>query len=374
MLEIGLIVVAMLVAFANGANDNFKGVATLVGSGTANYRRALTWATAATLAGSLGAIFLAGELGRRFSGKGLVPDAIAGEPSFVLAVALGAALTVLLATWRGFPISTTHALVGALAGAGLAAAGSGLHWSALGFDFFVPLLVSPLIAGVLTVLTYGVATSARKRLGIEKEFCICVGEEEQVVAVGLSPAGEGAAIARRMITVRSDSVGACAERYRGRMLGVSIQAVLGGAHFASAGVVSFARGLNDTPKMVALLLATGAVASPGSNLFVAMAIAAGGLLAAKRVADTMSRRITEMNHGQALSGNLVTAALVVSASLFGLPVSTTHVSVGSLLGIGAVGGGARWGVVRKIVLAWVITLPLSAAFSAGAYWLGVEYL
>jgi PiT family inorganic phosphate transporter len=93
-------------------------------------------------------------------------------------------------------------------------------------------------------------------------------------------------------------------------------------------------------------------------------MALGGLLGARRVAETMSHRITAMNPGQAFTGNLTTALLVLFASRFGLPVSTTHVSCGALAGIGLVNHQARWNTIGQIVLAWVITLPLAAALAA----------
>src|ERR1700693_6135138 len=103
-----LIVVAVLfLAYSNGANDNFKGVATLFGSGTCTYRQALVWATVTTLAGSLLALYLAGRLVDSFKGKGLFPDEVTRQPAFVLAVSLGAALTVLLATWTGLPVTSS---------------------------------------------------------------------------------------------------------------------------------------------------------------------------------------------------------------------------------------------------------------------------
>src|SRR4051812_34505001 len=95
-------------AWSNGANDNFKGVASLFGSRTCGYRMALGWATATTFAGSATAFFCAAVLLRKFSGKGLVPDALTSSPHFLLAVALGTGLTVIVATRLGFPISTTH--------------------------------------------------------------------------------------------------------------------------------------------------------------------------------------------------------------------------------------------------------------------------
>jgi PiT family inorganic phosphate transporter len=107
-----LLLSVLALAYANGANDNFKGVATLFGSGTTNYHRALAWATITTLAGSLLALLLAHGLVDAFKGKGLVPDTVTVQPAFLLAVSLGAALTVLLATFIGMPISTTHSLTG----------------------------------------------------------------------------------------------------------------------------------------------------------------------------------------------------------------------------------------------------------------------
>src|SRR6187431_1472539 len=119
-------------AYSNGANDNFKGVATLFGSRTCSYRTALVWATVTTLSGSLLALVLAQGLVDAFKGRGLVPDAITIQPAFLLAVGFGAALTVMLATWTGLPVSTTHALTGALVGAGLLAAPGEVRFNALG--------------------------------------------------------------------------------------------------------------------------------------------------------------------------------------------------------------------------------------------------
>ncbi|HZY86151.1 MAG TPA: inorganic phosphate transporter, partial [Gemmataceae bacterium] len=91
------------------------------------------------------------------------------------------------------------------------------------------------------------------------------------------------------------------------------------------------------------------------------------VLNARRVAETMSRKITRMSPGQGLTANLVTSVLVAGASRLGLPVSTTHVAVGALFGIGVVNGTARTRTVLTILLAWVTTLPLGAALSAVAY-------
>jgi PiT family inorganic phosphate transporter len=151
------------------------------------------------------------------------------------------------------------------------------------------------------------------------------------------------------------------------MCGLEAGAVLNLFHYLSAGAVGFARGLNDTPKIVALLLGAQMFAPRVALIIVGVIMAVGGVLSARRVAETMSRKITRMNAGQGFTANLVTSLLVLLATRFAMPVSTTHVSVGSLFGIGTVTGTARSNVVLTIVLAWVTTLPLAAVIAAAAY-------
>ena len=98
-------------------------------------------------------------------------------------------------------------------------------------------------------------------------------------------------------------------------------------------------------------------------------MAIGGLLNSRKVAETMSKRITHLNAGQGLTGNLVTAALVLGASRLGVPVSTTHVSCGAIFGIGMVSRTARWKTVALILATWMTTLPLGAALGAAIYWI-----
>ncbi len=102
-LSLLLVLAVVFLALSNGANDNFKGVASLFGSRTVGYKVALAWATATTAAGSLAAIALAEALLKRFSGKGLVPDALASSEPYLVAIVVGAALTVLVASVLGLP-------------------------------------------------------------------------------------------------------------------------------------------------------------------------------------------------------------------------------------------------------------------------------
>ena len=299
------------VAFTNGANANFKGVASLYGSGTTSLRVAAWWGTAATFAGSLASLFLASGMLTAFRGRGVVADELTASQAFVTAVALGAAVTSFLATRLGFPVSTTHALVGGLVGAGLAA-GGGVKLAPLATAFLYPLFFSPLASAVAGGLVYLLLRAAR-----------------------LAPA-------RR--TPLLDVV-----------------------HFLSTGAASFARGLNDTPKMVALLLVVPGVGVPPAFATVAATIALGGLLDARRVGETLGKKVTGMNPGQGFAASLVTAGLVATASLHSLPVSTTHVSVGSLLGMGVVTRQARWRTVWEILAAWVTTVPCGGVLAAAAY-------
>jgi PiT family inorganic phosphate transporter len=364
-LPLALIAFAVLfLAYSNGANDNFKGVATLFGSGTCTYRTALVWATVTTLSGSLLALVLAHGLVDTFKGKGLVPDAVISQPAFVLAVALGAALTVLVATLTGLPVSTTHALTGGLVGAGLLAAGGDVKLASLGTSFVLPLLFSPVAALVLTVAIYPLFRWARRRSGVNNVSCVCVGASYEEVAA--QPDGS-LLFVKTGIAVEVGTAAECVQRYQGRVLGLEAGRLLDGLHYLSGGAVGFARGLNDTPKIVALLLAGEAVSANIGLALVAVAMAVGGVLNARRVAETMSQKITRMSPGQGFSANLVTSVLVAGASRLGLPVSTTHVSVGSLFGIGVVSGTARARMVLTILLAWVTTLPLGAALAAGTY-------
>jgi len=239
-----VIAAALWLAYSNGANDNFKGVATLYGRETTIYRGALTWATLATFAGSLVSVFVARRLVVGFSGKGLVPDALAGSPEFAAAVGLGAAMTVLVATRIGMPTSTTHALIGGLLGAGLAV----------------------------------------------------------------------------------------------------LRAMRRSTH--------------------ALLLTTAAFAPSLGIAAAGVAMAVGGLFHSRRVAETMSRRITDLNPGQGFTANVTTAGLVLFASNLGVPVSTTHVSCGSIFGIGLANRSARPRTISSILATWVTTLPAAAGISA----------
>lgn len=369
MILIILVIAVLFLSYSNGANDNFKGVATLFGSKTTSYKKAISWASVTTFAGSIAAIFLAQTLVKNFSGKGLVPDELIQNPDFAISIALGAALTVFIATKIGMPISTTHALVGGLFGSGVMAIGTAFNFAKLGNTFLMPLIVSPLIAASLSLIVYLIFRKARIALGVTKESCVCVTEKQTVIktndlSIFSSPNNQIEFASCKKVT---------SEFYEGTIFGITAQKILDTLHFLSSGVVSFARGLNDTPKIVGLLVVVNAFNLQLGMFLVAVVMVIGGLLNAKKVGVLISKKITPMNHGQGFTANMITGLLVTTASIHGLPVSTTHVSVGSIFGIGTATKKADIKVIYKILLSWVLTLPIAALLSGVSYWLLSNY-
>ncbi|MCG3117757.1 MAG: inorganic phosphate transporter [Candidatus Manganitrophus sp. SA1] len=348
----------LLLAFANGANDNVKGVATLRGSGLATETVAILWGSLWTFFGAL----LSAQIGVRlialFNGNGLLPAEASGRSDLLWVIALASGGTVLIASRIGVPISTTHALTGALIGTGAAAFGIGpLRIETLGKGIVLPLLVSPLLSLGLTLLLFSLLRPLRRFA----ESCVCLVRREPVVV-------SEQALAQSLSAPPAEIVIGPAEECRS-VAATDRFTPLNGGHWLSAGLMSFSRGLNDTPKIAALLLGIGSGPTQGWAIGgIALAMAVGGILGARRVSQTLSERITPMNPVQGFSANLITALLVAGASHVGMPVSTTHVSCGSLFGIGLLHRNTTdWRLVGQILLAWGITLPLAALLGAALY-------
>lgn len=351
MTDVFLFILIFLLAYSNGANDISKGIATLVGSGTASIRQATIFGVITTALGSFAAIALGSVLLKVFS-TGLLAEGI-DATSIAPAVASGALLWVLLSSRLGMPVSTTHALVGGIIGAGLANLGfAGIIWGGLGAKVIVPLLISPFVS---FGLAYGLLPVLKSRMTRSNNYCLCMEEREQsVVSSGTF------AMSMPVFRIVEGEASACAQN-ENNLISLKVVDML---HFLSGGLTSFARGLNDAPKMAALLIGVSASTEHGVGLLytiVGSGMLVGGLIGGRLVIDTLSLRITSINPIDGFVSNAVTSVLVTIGSIFGLPFSTTHVSAGSIVGIGAkAGDGVKWNVVRDILFAWLITLPTAA--------------
>jgi inorganic phosphate transporter, PiT family len=368
-----LLFLVALLAFANGSNDNSKGVATLVGFGAARPWPALVYAAIATAIGGCVSFFLAGGLLKGFSGGWLFVSAIHLDERFYIAVLIGACGWVLFASRTGMPVSTTHAIIGALCGAGIIAFGNAtFEWSALGTRFAMPLAVSPVLS---LVIVYIIAWPVLYALGKLAGRCACIIESPAAPALALAGAGvatmaisaTGVAASQLSIVVGQDEN--CPPE--DRAAAVTTSGVANGIHWLSSGLISFARGWNDTPKIAALSLFALSGIAHGTALgfvIVTVAMAAGGLLAGRKVLETLARKVTPLPLAESLTASLVTATLVSLASWASLPVSTTQVATGSIIGAGLKTNpaGVKWGKVGEIVLSWIITLPAAALLAAVA--------
>lgn len=351
-----LLALTLIVAFANGANDVSKGIATLVGSGVTDYRRAVLWGTVWTVAGGITAAFVSRGLVAAFSGKELLAADPTG-PAFLTAVAVGAIGWLAVATSTGMPVSTTHSLAGGLVGAGIAAQGvAGVKWAAIGTTIAIPLALSPLVAIALMIGSYPLIGLAFRRFN---RYCVCV-EREEPVALG---AGSAAALAGGSV-VRVIAGADCPSSVVARVNAMDSM------HWLTSGSTSFFRGMNDTPKILALGVLAAASSGISAQWFfvlVALAMGVGSYVAGRRVTEALAGSVTTIHHDDGFAANLVTSALVGVASFHGLPVSTTHVSTGAITGVGARQADVRWRTVRDMVLAWVVTLPVAGVIAGLAY-------
>ena len=317
---VGLTAAAGL-AFANGANDISKSIATLVGSGESDYKKAVVITSVAVAAGAVLASAWAVKMTLLFT-KGMLSPQVQLNQTFALAILAGAVGWVLLSTRFGMPVSTTHAIVGATLLTGLYAFGfDQVLWGSVWKKVALPLLLSPVAAfGTAWLIFRGLNWLCREQYCLNCHW----------------------------------------------------------AHWASAVSSAFARGLNDTPKIAGLGFFFYALIDPSATvaprwffLVLAAANAAGGIILGLKVTDTLAHKVVEMDHLEGFAANLTTTAMVAGTALFGFPVSTTHVSSSAIMGMGLRKGssGVNHAMVGQIALAWLVTLPTAGVIGVATYWI-----
>lgn len=342
--------VLFFLSFANGANDVSKAVATLAGARVTSVKKAVIWGTVWTAIGTMSGTVLGAELIKNMMSSLYQVPAASDNITLPLTVALTAAFWVLLATYRGWPVSTTHAIVGGLIGSGIVALGvENISWSVAAQKILLPLLISPLIAISLAWFFGPALQKAAKRA---HGFKICLPEFPRPAFAMLSRSSQKklpAIAAATGLTISIDNL-----------------------HWLTSGLLSFSRGLNDAPKLIAITLPFIAMnnAYMQTSMFIlcTTAMALGGLMGGKRITEVLGFKVTKMDHEQGFSANIIAALLVIGASRLGLPVSTTHVSASAIMGTGlAAKEGINGQVVTSIISAWLVTVPLTVFASAIIY-------
>jgi PiT family inorganic phosphate transporter len=316
-----VVVTALAFDFTNGFHDTANAIATSVSTRAMSPRAAVTMAAILNFVGAFISLEVAATVA-----SGIV-DASSVTTTIVFAGLIGA-IAWNLATWyAGLPSSSSHALIGGVAGAAFVAAGAGaVNGEGLIDKVIVPALVAPLLA-----------------------FCA---------------AGIAILIAYRIVgRLRPGPV------TRGYRLG----------QLVSGSLFALAHGTNDAQKTMGIitlaLIAHGDLPSTGFEVPVwvvvtsATAIALGTYMGGWRIIRTVGSRIIKMDSAQGFSAQGAGAAVVLTASHLGFPLSTTHVISGGVMGAGAAKrlSAVRWGVAGNIAVAWVLTLPCSAAIGALAY-------
>ena len=298
--------VLFILAFANGANDVGKSVASLlhVGPQGLTGRRPLLWGGFFSGIGSISAILVSGRLLSTFTPGKIINATISN--SFVLAVLAAAAVWVLAATFARLPVSTTHAILGAIMLQGIFLFGfAGLAW-----DFVTVRVLLPLAGGPLAAL-FGVYILER--------------------------------LIRRKPTTREGG-------HRWAAL----------SHWGSAAATAFARGVNDAPKMAVLgaffFVANSSEATWIPYSLVAIAVIVGSMILGHRVAITLTRRAIPLDHDQRARAGIATAVLVSAGAYLGAPLSSTHVHAGAVAGASGLKASIRT-ALRGMVLPWLVTLP-----------------
>jgi PiT family inorganic phosphate transporter len=319
------LVLGFALTYTNGSNDVSKGIATLVGSGVTSYRRAILWGTLWTGIGGIAAVFLSRAMIQTFGSSLLAPGI---HPSFAAAFATiaGATLWVAIATIKRLPVSTTHAIVGAVAGvASLAYGTGGVNWSSLVGKIALPLLLSPVAALALTAVLLRIFRNSAPDM---ENGCVCAEITHPVAALSGVAAMASANVVAPQLHIKTCKSGE----------GRSPRITLNRLHWLSSGATSFAPGLNDTPKMAAILMSaallSGSVSLLPANYFatIVFGIVIGSWVSGRRVTEMLASGVISMNHREGFIANLVTATLVGFGAILGWPMSTTQVASSAIMG------------------------------------------
>ncbi|MBI3193202.1 MAG: inorganic phosphate transporter [Ignavibacteriae bacterium] len=368
-IEIVLIILVGILSYANGANDISKGISTLVGSGVSDVKRALLWGTLWTTAGTLVAAQFSTAMMKTFA-TGMI---LSNIPITVvmLSVVIGTSMWVWFATRTGLPVSTTHAITGSMIGVIILSGGlaHSAPMSNLIAKIITPLLISPIAA---FALAFAFNQLFHRRIEKLNASCVCMTKKPlaRIPVFAIQTSSNNTLVqgmSMQDVPVQLTPIHGTVEECSKAASVVAKLGILDAAHYVSAGLTSFARGLNDAPKIIPFLLLAPAinVIPLYGYIYIGIAMALGGLVSGLRVIRTLSERITSLSHTDGFLANIITSSLVGLGAWFGLPMSTTHVSTSSIVGAGvSQKKTVSWKVILEIATAWVVTLPISAFIAA----------
>jgi PiT family inorganic phosphate transporter len=326
-----IIAVALVFDFINGFHDSANSIATIVSTRVLAPKYAVIWAAFFNF---VAAYVLGLEVAKTIATKIVEPSIASNE--VVFAALVGAIIWDLLTWIYGIPSSSSHALIGGFVGAGMAAGGSAVvKWKYLFQNPFLAIVLAPTL-------------------------CLALGFLMMVAILWI-----------------------CRNAHPGRL-----NRVFRKLQLVSAGIYSISHGGNDAQKTIgiicALLVAEGYLhpEAPAAGLAASeipywvviaayLAIALGTLSGGWRIVKTMGSKITKLRPVDGFAAETAGGVLIIGFTKLGLPVSTTHSIAGAIMGVGATKrlSAVRWGISARIVWAWILTIPASAAAAAGTYYL-----
>ena len=345
-----IFILAVSFDYINGFHDTANAIATSVATRALKPEHAILLSATSNFVGAL--VFgtaVAGTIG-----SGIVQDkTVLGSGATVLTAALVGAIAWNLITWAlAIPSSSSHALIGGLIGSAVAAAGlDSVQWGNFAFKVLVPLLSSPLLG-----------------LGIGFSLMLVL-----LNLIGRSPIR----LVTRWLYGRT---GSGSEEAEARTPGTSPRRIndrFRRLQILSATYMALSHGSNDAQKtmgiMTLALFSAGAIPDKTVPVWVilmaATAMSLGTAAGGWRIMKTMGQRVVKLDPVHGFAAETTAATIILGASHFGMPVSTTHVISSAIMGVGTSDRikAVRWGVARSIVTAWILTIPCSAAIAAASY-------
>ena len=394
-LLIAVVLMAIVFDYINGFHDAANAIATVVSTGVLPIRTAVFLAGILNFFGAITGTAVAKTIATGFADPANVTQAV------VLAALIGASTWNIITWWFGIPSSSSHALVGGLAGAVVAHAGlSAFKWTALVQKVLVPLVASPTIGFIVAFFAMlslvWIARGNWPRLALWAMWALGLG------ALGFALwHGEAIGLALAKSTLETRIVLGL-----GVLFLIAVPVLYGARpsivhshsrrlQLLSAAMMAFGHGSNDAQKSMGIItLALFAFVTTGHAqpewmpswvmpadadhvptwviISCALAIAAGTAAGGTRIIKTMGTKIIRITPIQGFAAETAGALTILGASHLGIPVSTTHVINAAIMGVGASKrvSAVRWGVAGNILIAWVVTLP----FSAGLAWAAMQVL